>query len=247
MKYTNILSKIGLSELESKVYLDLLENGVSSIIDISSRTKFHRPIIYKLIPVLKESGLISEVLKGKRKVFKAESPEHLKNLFDNLSKNFNYMIPELQDIYEATDSRPSIKILEGKKGIKDVFEDILITLKKGETYYRYSSRTNFEGFLPSNYKEIRDKKQIQRLIITSENKSKTKTSSLDREVVYIPKSFDLFEDNIAKMIYANKIAIIDYNTMTSFIIENKLLAKFEEKVFKILFKFLRGMGDGKFI
>jgi hypothetical protein len=57
--------------------------------------------------------------------------------------------------------------------------------------------------------------------------------------VSIPKLYDLFEDNISKIIYANKVAIIDYDTETSFIIENKKLADFEKKIFKLLFKYLR--------
>lgn len=33
-------------------------------------------------------------------------------------------------------------------------------------------------------------------------------------MVVIPKTFDLFEDNVSKMIYKNKVAIIDYNSMS---------------------------------
>ncbi len=49
------------------------------------------------------------------------------------------------------------------------------------------------------------------------------------------------------MIYANKVAIIDYNTLTSFIIENKILASFEEKIFKTLYKFLKKLEENKLL
>lgn len=244
MKYTQILSKIWLSEIESKIYLDLLENNSSNIIEISNRTKLHRPLIYKTIPYLIESGLISKILKWKRNYYKAESPEHLKNLFDNLSNKFSNILPELDEIYKTWDSKPNIKILQWKKWIKEVFEDVVINLKKWDTYYRYSSRSNFwENFLPPNYRELRDKKQIQRMVITSENLEKQKTKRVEREIVSIPKGFDLFDDNIVKIIYADKIAIIDYNTLISFIIQNKILAKFEEKLFKFMYKFLKQIKD----
>lgn len=243
MKYTNILAKIWLSDIESRIYLDLLNNWSSNIVEISNRTGIHRPVIYKIIPLLKENSLISEVIKWKRRTYKAESPEYLKNLFENLSNNFNYMIPELQELYESKDSKPNIKILKWKKWIKEVFADVVVSLKTWESFYRYSSRNNFWWYLPSDYKELRDKKKIQRMVITSELKAKAKWSDLDRDVVHIPRSFDLFEDNIAKLIYSNKIAIIDYNTLDSVIIENKLLAKFEEKVFRILFKLLKKLEE----
>ncbi|EKE26234.1 MAG: hypothetical protein ACD_4C00363G0001 [uncultured bacterium (gcode 4)] len=123
-----------------------------------------------------------------------------------------------------------------------------MTLKKGEIYYRYSSRSNFWDFHAlENYKEIRDKKQIQRLVITSEKRAIWRAKKLDREVVYIPDWYELFDQNVAKMIYANKVAIIDYNTLTSFIIENKILASFEEKIFKTLYKFLKKLEENKLL
>ncbi|MDD2487797.1 MAG: helix-turn-helix domain-containing protein [Candidatus Gracilibacteria bacterium] len=245
MKSTKILSKIGLSETESAIYLDLLKNGASNIVEISMRVKFNRPLIYKTIPYLIETGLVSKIVKGKRSHYKAESPEYLKGIFERHSNDFLNLIPDLQEIYETGDkNRPTITVLEGKKSIKFVFEDIVTTLNKGDTYYRYSSRSNFGDFLMlGKYKEIRDKKQINRLVITSEKRAIGRSKKIDRDVVFIPKGFELFDQNVAKMIYANKVAIIDYNTYTSFIIENMILAKFEEKIFKTLFKFLKNMEE----
>lgn len=105
---------------------------------------------------------------------------------------------------------------------------------------RYSARTSNqwdEKYV--NYRKIRDEKELQRLIITSEDNAGKKPKRLNHEVLTIPSNFDLFDDNIAKIIYKNKVAIIDHNTQTSFIIENEKFATFETKIFKLLFKFLR--------
>jgi len=58
-------------------------------------------------------------------------------------------------------------------------------------------------------------------------------------VVIIPPDYDLFEDNVTKIIYANKVAIIDYHTFESFVIESEAFAGFEKKLFALLFRFLR--------
>jgi hypothetical protein len=50
------------------------------------------------------------------------------------------------------------------------------------------------------------------MVITNEYLNSLKPNKMEKEVVVIPKSFDLFEDNITKIIYANKVAIIDYNS-----------------------------------
>jgi hypothetical protein len=102
----------------------------------------------------------------------------------------------------------------------------------------------WDRFLPTNYWELRDTKQIQRMVITSETRAKTSRQKINKEIVYIPKGFDLFDSNVSKLIYWNKVAIIDYTTLTSFVIESKLLASFEEKIFKTLYKFLKGMQEG---
>lgn len=61
-------------------------------------------------------------------------------------------------------------------------------------------------------------------------------------MVSIPKSYDLFEDNVSKAIYGNKISFTDWDSMTGFTIESEKLARFEEKIFKLLFKYLRSEG-----
>ncbi len=51
----------------------------------------------------------------------------------------------------------------------------------------------------------------------------------------VPRNFDLFEYDATELIYADKIAFVDYNTETAVIIENPKLAEFQKKIFKLLF------------
>lgn len=55
MNYQKILQKIGLSDRESTLYIDLLENTSSTISDIAKRTGLHRPVVYQTLPLLEES------------------------------------------------------------------------------------------------------------------------------------------------------------------------------------------------
>lgn len=240
MKYENILNKIWLSNEEARIYIDLLNHGESNILDISNRTSIHRPALYKIIPNLVETGLIWQIIKWKRKVFKAENPNNLKKLFDNLSNNFLNILPDLEEMHDSNNLKPNIRFFEWTKWFKIIFDDILDNLKDWDTYYRYSARNVFDRkYFPTDYNKIIDEKWIYRYLITSEKLASTKEKKARREMVIIPKSFDLFEDNVSKIIYKNKVAIVDYNSMTWFIIENQLFAKFEEKLFKLLFKLMK--------
>lgn len=238
-----VLTNIWLSQIEAKIYLYLLESSWSNITEISKGSNCNRVQIYWAIPRLKDIRLISESLRGKRKIFYAENPENLENIFYEQKLSFQNTVSLLKEKYEKKISIPELKVFYTQESIKHIFDDIIETLNHWETYYRYSSRKqdHLRGFLSESYKAQRDKKEIQRMVITSDELLKLKDThkKLNREMVAIPKRYDLFEDNITKVIYGNKVAILDYNSNTHFIIENQKFADFEKKIFKLLFKYLR--------
>jgi len=80
------------------------------------------------------------------------------------------------------------------------------------------------------------------MVITNEYLNNLKEKNIKKDVVVIPHDFDIFEDNITKIIYANKVAIIDYNTDECFVIESIIFASFERKLFKLLFKLMQKTG-----
>jgi hypothetical protein len=73
----------------------------------------------------------------------------------------------------------------------------------------------------------------------SEKAAQSKQNRLDRDLVTIPEKYDEFRDDVFMTIYSNKVAYIDFQTKASIIIENKQIAKFQEKAFKLLFKSLK--------
>ena len=63
-----------------------------------------------------------------------------------------------------------------------------------------------------------------------------KRPRLEREIKVVPPDFDLFEYNVSQVIYGNKVAVIDYNTETAVVIENPTVARFQGKIFELLFR-----------
>ena len=239
-----ILSKLWLSKEESQIYLYLLKNQDKTLTEISKQTIINRPKLYKIIPLMLENWLISKVIKWKRIFYKAENPNILKNYLENIKRDFETFVPEIQKLYEDSFSKPVFKHFSWKHWIKNIFIDIWNTLWVWEVFYRYSSRKDIWKTSISQkdyemYKILREEKKLERYVITNEYLNTLKPKKLEKEVVIIPKNYDLFEDNITKIIYSNKVAIIDYNTNESFIIESQIFANFEKKIFMLLFKFLR--------
>ena len=243
MEINELLKKIGLNAKETGVYIALIENGPMTVSGIAKASGLHRPAIYQVLPNLEKRGLVTISPKGKLKHYGAESPEKLKNMINELSVELDNILPDLKSSFNRKQNKPIVKFLEGSRGITFIMEDLVHSLKKGDTFYRYSSRkstTSDEKYLPRDYKKIRDQKQLERFVITSEALSSQKKPSLDRAIKIVPEKYGLFDYDITQIIYGDKVAFIDYNTETAFLIENPIIAEFQKKIFKMLFDLLPG-------
>ena len=250
IKGSELLKYVGLDESESKVYLALLDLGPSNISAIAKKAKVYRPVLYKLLPVLEARGIISQVIKKKRHLYTAESPEKLKQLFDVASKTFDSALPDLMRMYVPKCKQPVIKFFEGQNGIARVFEDFATSLMVGSHYYRYSSIKKLyptsSNYLPRNYSSIMKEKSkfAKGSIISNEYLAKGNDRvRQNQQWKVIPASLNIFSHGITQLIYENKVAFIDYNSNSAFIIENKEFAEFQKSIFKLFWDRLPDFGD----
>jgi len=239
----NILENIGLSKNESAIYLALLDLGPSSISKISEKTAIHRPLIYKALPELLEKKLVSQTQKGKSIIYVAEPPNRLESIFDELKYQFFEFLPDLEDTYKANNKKPKVRFLEGKDGTRRVFDDVVRSLKKGDTFYRYTSnkdgKEKKDRHVPKVYWTMRDSKKLERLVITSEKTLKNKKEKIDRFAKAISEKEGEFNYNVTEIIYGDRVSFIDYNSDTAMIIESKPIADFQKHIFKSFYKKLK--------
>ena len=234
-----LIHQTGLAKKESAVYAALIDNGQQSISDLHRLTQINRPALYEVLPRLQSRGLVSKVQVKNRQQFMAESPRKLLAEYQARVVIQTKGLSELAEVYDTTDNdRPQVKYFDGERGHEFVFDDVIHTLPVGGEFYRYSSRINTESdkFNNTFYAKNRDKRKLERLVITSASKASEKSSKLERSVRAIPASFDLFEDNISLLIYGPKTAYIDYSSKTSFIIESDKIARFQHKLFRLLWQ-----------
>lgn len=176
---TNItlLKKIGLSDKEIKIYLKLLEYGAVSVRKLAEATDLNRGTVYDILKQLQQKGLVSYFHKETKKKFVAEEPEKLIRLLEEKEKSINNtkakineLIPELKALQEKGGNAPVTKYYEGKKGIKIILEDLLITLSdnEDEEYYVYSAKEVSDDINEaySNFTKDRIKKNIKVKVIS---------------------------------------------------------------------------------
>jgi sugar-specific transcriptional regulator TrmB len=236
---SNSLIQLGLHEPASDIYVKLLERGPKTLSEIANHMNLYRPATYKAIALLQDKGLVSLTLRGKQKYYVAENPGRLKNLVSDLSVAVDNLLPELETMMLRKQNRPLVRILEGKKGVSTVFDDIISSCSKGETFYRYTSELDLDkvnSYLSKDYRTKRDAKKLERLVISNKLSGTQKKSRLERMVKFLPQNAEPFNQNIIQLAYANKIAIIDLNTETSLIIENESIAHFQKVIFRTLYK-----------
>lgn len=237
MKLPKILTSLGLTPAEAEMYLTLIQFGPGTVSHISRESTLHRPAIYAAIPLLREKGLISQRRVGKLIHYSAESPERLRVLADIVHEELDTVIPKLTDRYAK--KAPYVRRLDGKVGVHAVYEDILLTLKPGDTYYRFSSeniKDARQAGLPKNYEKNRDKMKLERLVISNPDYIASREPKLEESLRVVPDEFLPFDHHVSQIIYGNKIAFIDFNQPIATIIENETLAKFQTDIFKMLFK-----------
>lgn len=248
MDFKELFKNIGLTEIESKIYLCLLRNSRSSVSQISIQTGLYRPTVYKNISKLTNKGLVSKIKYKKRIFYLAENPEKLHIIVNNLNNILQDNMPELSRIYNGNQKRPFISYYEGKKAIMDIYENIIERTKKGDSIYRYESPREV-GLVSKYYPKLYFKKtsgpdgQLDKYVITNESTAKRRTPKIWRHTKYIPKEFDTFDQNIAEIIYKDTVVFIDYDTETATLIKNQRFADFQLKIFKMFFNSLKDRGN----
>lgn len=232
------LVKMGLTEHEARVYAALLHSSSLKLTPLSRASGIHRPTLYALLPKMVASGLITEGTRGKQKIYNAVHPQLLQSRIAELQKVLDARMPDLERLYGGISSRPIVSFYTGRDSIRHVFADVVASSKKGEVFYRYSSpsksRNDAEKYLPKNYRPTRDEKGLERLVITGDWVRSTKKPRLEREIKVLPE-IDRNDFQVTTVLYANKMAIIDYDSETALVIESAQIAAFQKMLFKQLY------------
>lgn len=106
------LTKLGLSEYESRVYITLLRFGVCSVKELAAHSKVPRTKIYPTLKSLEKRDLVA-ILPGKPVKAKALMPkevlvEPLRDLEENL-RILKEAVQELQKMYESFSSKEKLE------------------------------------------------------------------------------------------------------------------------------------------
>ena len=127
MEITEQLRKAGLSKSESRVYLYVLENGLSSPPQIAKGTGIARTNTYHILKSLKEKEVIEVQTKGARQVFVATDPSAIVRNIEERKVAMESVLPDLRALYTTQKNKPKVRFFNGWDEVEQVYRETLQT------------------------------------------------------------------------------------------------------------------------
>lgn len=244
MTTESILTEIGLSDGETKVYLALLKLGSSPVSAIKEETRLHRTTIYDFIEKLLNKGLISYVIKNNTKYFDATHPDKLLDFLKKKQEDVKDILPDLINLTKFQKQDIKVEVYKGIEGYRTISNKMI---KVGKEVISFGiDETKFEQMDPIFMKQFFRQEQEQGI------KERALTVK-DPEFVYnyphirykfIPKEYF---SPIPTFIFGDNVAVVIWEPLTTILIENKDLADAYRKHFELLWnqniKMYKGMKE----
>ena len=212
-----LLSSLGLSDAEGKVYLAALELGEASVQDLARKSGVRRTSIYSFLDRLKQQQVLSETKKGKRSVYTAAHPAQLLETLRMRVREYDRVLPELMALHNQSRTKPSVTFYDGVSGIKEVYAD---ALSEGKPIYAW---IDWEHLIPvmgepflDDYPSERASRGIPLHQISRDSRAAREVATRDQEELRTTKFLEVDHLKTEIMIYGDKVAIMSFRISTPF-------------------------------
>jgi sugar-specific transcriptional regulator TrmB len=216
----DILKNLNIPETATRVYLRLLETGISSARQLAENLNIPRPSVYDNLKILISLGLVTEIDQENKKLFRVDDVKNISRLVNDKISNLQKQEQQLKEIIpqlstQADYLEPKIKFYSGQEGVRRAVNDILwyenITTLVIWPISEMIGVLGADWLTENNRKRIR-KKIYLRTIWPSDKAVKFKqypflgiTKEFYREIRLAPKGMTW---NMGLWAYADKVAFI---------------------------------------
>ena len=145
------LSQFGLEDIETDIYLYLLERGPRTPLELSRELNTDRSKIYRSIEKLTQKKLVEQSHTNWGKKFRAASPQNLKLFLQEKEEALKTQKDSLPDLIKELSSSPSyterefeVKHYRGQEGVRQMLWNQLST-KKEILAFSYKNKNDMVG------------------------------------------------------------------------------------------------------
>ena len=235
---TSILEDLGLTQAEIKVYVTLLGLGTSSAGAILEKSGLQNSVVHRALNSLIEKGLVSYILEGKKKIYRATDPENFHDFIDDKRKKFDEILPELKQKQEFAKITTFAEVFKGKRGINQLYITLLNSGGKEYNTFGGGSQVTYEVMGETWWKNLHAKriaKKIPCRQVFDETIRKFGNELKKRRITnirFLPKEYAQLQETII-MGDSVGIAIFTENPY-GILIKDKVVADGYRKQFEIL-------------
>lgn len=219
---------------EESTYKALLQSPGVSVVSLATTTKIHRPKLYAILEQLVHEGLVETFMTGKRTLYRTTSRETLQK---KIEKEKAHIDEEAKVLLALADDTQTVKIINSKQDVINLFDTMTKTLGARGDYYSFTTKTESTSLGKESleiFRKNRDNKDLWSHVLTDKPIDMKKGVRFNLEIKHLGN--ERFEQNCLWLTYADTYAFVDYENETGYIIKNKRLAKFQQEVFKYLYK-----------
>ncbi len=223
-----MLTKLGLTDTETRMYLAMLQLGPESVQNIARKAGVSRTAAYDLIDTLQSKGLASTFQKGKKKFFSAEDPDKLDDYFKGRMSEMKgqldvlkRLMPELR-VMSVGGGRPRVRFYTGEQGLRALFRDVS-SVKSDELLEVVNVDTVYEQLDETLLMDLRKTEHFKHVPLRVLIHGMPRNVASGAKVRVLEKAFGSFQGSI--WVYADRVAMINLlGDIETVIIEQQIFA-----------------------
>ena len=235
----DILSELGLTTLEVKIYKFLLYEGANLAGNISRKTGIHRRNVYDALERLIQKGLVSYIKENNQRVYEATSPETVESKLQHRLQSWQGLLPELHKIIALGGEKRETLFFRGINGIKHVFLD---QISVGQEVLVFATNADVQRvvkyFFPK-YQKMREEKGISTRMLLDAVSRNNKHAQTVKELPLCQAHFLLGfnSSNASQYVYGDNVAYVVWgDEPIAILIRHKEIAIAAREQFELLWR-----------
>src|SRR3989339_1624379 len=245
-KQLEILSDLGLNNIQATLYLTSLQRGILSVLELSKITKINRQQIYTEAEKLVDLGIYELTRKQGRKYIPAD-PERLVKVgkkkideTEEILEKLAVILPQFEALSKPKKDKVVVKYFEGLLKIKEAYEQELEVSKNTEILSFAGSIDNVFEFFSEAYWDKWNKKfakhnSSSRMLVHDSDVAK-ETAEDDNQYKRETRRLKSFPLKVNIDVFNNTVLVISFHDEIAIWIESHMLAQSYRIMFNTLWE-----------
>ncbi|MFH1649040.1 MAG: helix-turn-helix domain-containing protein [Candidatus Woesearchaeota archaeon] len=231
MNIVEALKNVGLSEGQTKIYIQLLKGGTQTARELSESLSLHRATTYDFLEQLMHLGLVSKSIAENTRQYSAAPPNRLAEILKDKMTTVASITPILERLRAPDTAQLTCETFLGTEGFRTVVQDVLAQKcqLRGLGIDENMFMTKFPHIMAMYFRDAK-KARITERILTSSKHPITSPIGIYR---YMPAAYFTPTPILQ---YRNKVVFITWEPLAIIRITNEHLAISLKKHFEMLWK-----------